>query len=74
MLQKHLKATGLSTGGATYARFLFAAPIAAVALAALVIVPGDRLPPLPLSFWAWAMAGGVAQIVATALPPENWTV
>ncbi|MFC3836369.1 EamA family transporter [Paracoccus rhizosphaerae] len=65
MLQKHLKATGLSTGGATYARFLFAAPIAAMALAVLVIVQGDRLPALPLAFWAWAMAGGVAQIVAT---------
>ena len=33
MLQKHLKATGLSTGGATFARFLFAAPLAAALLA-----------------------------------------
>jgi drug/metabolite transporter (DMT)-like permease len=65
MLQKHLKTTGLSTGGATYARFLFAAPIAAAALAGLAAVQGNPLPGLPLAFWAWIMAGGVAQIVAT---------
>ena len=33
MLQKQLKGLGLSTGGATFSRFLFAAPIA-VAMAA----------------------------------------
>ena len=30
MLQKQLKGVGLSTGGATFSRFLFAAPIAFV--------------------------------------------
>ncbi|WP_131577892.1 ABC transporter permease subunit [Paracoccus nototheniae] len=65
MLQKRLKSVGLSTGGATYARFVFAAPLAMAALAALMLARGDGLPALPPAFWIWAMAGGLAQIVAT---------
>ncbi|WP_246054908.1 hypothetical protein [Paracoccus gahaiensis] len=65
MLQKGLRATGLSTGGATYARFVFAAPLAGAALAALLLARGEALPALRPAFWLWAMAGGLAQIVAT---------
>ena len=35
MLQKRLKGIGLSTGGATFSRFLFGAPLAALASASL---------------------------------------
>jgi len=65
MLQKRLKGLGLSTGGATFSRFLFAAPIAGAALIALMLARGDGLPALPPAFWLWAMAGGAAQIIAT---------
>ncbi|TGN42742.1 DMT family transporter [Paracoccus liaowanqingii] len=65
MLQKGLRAAGLSTGGATYARFVFAAPLAGAALAALLMARGDGMPALSPGFWLWAMAGGLAQIVAT---------
>jgi drug/metabolite transporter (DMT)-like permease len=64
-LQKRLKGLGLSTGGATFARFLFGAPLALAGLAALVLVGGHRLDwPVP-AFWAFVVAGGAAQIVAT---------
>lgn len=65
VLQKQLKSVGLSTGGATYARFVFAAPLAALALFTLMQVQGDRLPAPSKAFWLWIMAGGLAQIIAT---------
>ena len=65
MLQKRLKGLGLSTGGATFARFVFAAPLAGAALVALIVARGDGLPALPPAFWLWAVAGGAAQIIAT---------
>lgn len=65
MLQKRLKGLGLSTGGATFSRFVFAAPLAGAALVALMGARGDSLPALPPAFWLWAMAGGAAQIIAT---------
>ncbi len=67
MLQKHLKATGLSTGGATFSRFLFAAPLAAGLLAALMWANGWDAPAVNERFFAFAAMGGVAQIVATML-------
>lgn len=65
MLQKRLKGLGLSTGGATFSRFLFAVPLAGLGVAVLVAFRGYALPPLGLMFWVFAMAGGVAQIIAT---------
>ncbi len=67
MLQKHLKATGLSTAGATFARFLYAAPLAAVLLVVYSGVTGAALPPLSLRFGVFASLGGMAQILATML-------
>ncbi len=67
MLQKHLKATGLSTGGATFARFLFAAPLAAGLLCALVLANGWAMPAVNVRFVLFAAMGGIAQIVATML-------
>lgn len=65
MLQKQLKSAGLSTGGATFARFVFAAPLAAVAAVAALAAAGAEFPPLTARFWTFALIGGVAQILAT---------
>jgi drug/metabolite transporter (DMT)-like permease len=65
MLQRHLKATELSTGGATLSRFLFSFP-----LVALIVLVYSSLRDLPLpatnpTFWVAALTGGLAQILAT---------
>ncbi|HQU67942.1 MAG TPA: DMT family transporter [Albidovulum sp.] len=67
MLQKQLKGIGLSTGGATFARFLFAAPIALTAAAGGLVATGLALPDIGLSFWGFIILGAVGQIVATFL-------
>ncbi len=65
MLQKHLKATRLSTGGATFARFLYSAPVVAVLLALYIAGSDAAVPVTSARFWAFALTGGLAQIVAT---------
>jgi drug/metabolite transporter (DMT)-like permease len=65
MLQKHLKATRLSTAGATFARFAYGAPAAALAVAGLAVASGEPLPGTNARFWAMALTGGLAQILAT---------
>ena len=65
MLQKHLKATRLSTAGATFARFAYGAPLAALLVAALIWARGDALPGMGARFWVMALTGGLAQILAT---------
>lgn len=65
-LQKYLK-DRLSTSGATFSRFAYAAPLAALYLAALVILGGYRIPLPHLEFAAFMAVGGLAQIIATAL-------
>lgn len=67
MLQKSLKGAGLSTGGATFSRFLFGAPLAALGAISVVLLTGERVPPLTSAFFAFALAGGAAQVVATFL-------
>ena len=65
LMQKRLKGLGLSTGGATFSRFFFNAPLIFGLLAALV-VRGDPLPGWPpLRFWGFVIAGGLGQIIAT---------
>lgn len=64
-LQKRLKGAGLSTGGATMSRFLFAAPLAMLATLGVMVATGSGLPRLGGDFWPFAIAGGLAQIVAT---------
>lgn len=64
-LQKRLKTAGLSTGGATFSRFVFAAPIAIIGAWALLATAGQGMPALGPRFWAYACAGGLAQIIAT---------
>jgi len=66
MLQKRLAGGGLSTGGATFSRFLFGAPIA-VAGAALVLAMSGPVPVPGLRFAGFVALGGAAQVVATFL-------
>lgn len=65
MLQKHLKATRLSTGGATFARFVYSAPLVAVLVVIYAQATGQGLPVPGVRFWVFAMSGGLAQILAT---------
>jgi len=65
MLQKHLKETRLSTGGATFSRFIFASPLAALLLVALIVVGPDQLPGANLRFFVFAITGAISQILAT---------
>jgi len=65
MLQKHLRATALSTAGATWARFLFAFPLVLALVVAYGRFSGQPLPAVAPGFWAYALAGGAAQILAT---------
>ena len=67
MLQKRLKGAGLSTGGATFSRFLFAAPLAALGAVGVMAITGEPLPNLTPAFFGFAIAGGAAQVVATFL-------
>jgi drug/metabolite transporter (DMT)-like permease len=65
-LQKHLKGR-LTTLGATYVRFLYAAPFAVVYVAALSGVGGKPLPEPNGTFLLYVALGGVSQIVFTGL-------
>ncbi len=65
MMQRQLHGIGLSPGGATFARFVFAAPIAAALAFALVAERGAGIAAPGLRFWSFAVAGGLAQIAAT---------
>ena len=65
MAQKHLKATALSTGGATLARFLYSAPLATALVTGYAASRGYRAPEFAPAFWAYALTGGLAQILAT---------
>jgi drug/metabolite transporter (DMT)-like permease len=65
-LQKHLKGR-LSTTGATFSRFAYAAPLALLYVAALATLTGHDLPAPNPTFISYAVVGGLAQITATAL-------
>jgi drug/metabolite transporter (DMT)-like permease len=64
--QRHLT-TELGTLGATLVRFLYGLPFAVVYLALVLGAFDTGLPPLNGGFVFWAIIGGGAQIVATAL-------
>lgn len=66
-LQKALGGAGLSPGGATFARFLFAAPFAALSALGLYLWTGAAVAfPAP-GFFGFVLIGGIAQIIATEL-------
>jgi drug/metabolite transporter (DMT)-like permease len=66
LLQRHLKVTTLSTLGATWARFAFAVPFVALALAGYLALSGQGLPATRGAFWAYVVTGAIAQMLATA--------
>jgi len=67
VLQKNLVGK-LSVGGATYARFLYGAPLAwAMVAVAMVLSSTSALPRPGLTFLAYVVFGGIAQILGNAL-------
>ncbi|WP_135501442.1 DMT family transporter [Roseovarius aestuariivivens] len=64
MLQKVLSMGVLSAGGATMARFAYAAPLAACVALGYAAWLGEW-PGVGPAFWAYVVAGGLAQILAT---------
>lgn len=64
-LQRHLKGR-LSTLGATYVRFAFGVPFAFLYLLGLARLGGLPLPAPNLTFAAYTVLGGIAQILGTA--------
>ena len=66
VLQKRLKDT-LSTWGVTSARFVYAAPLAALLPAGLLVGTGQSAPPLNPTFIISGLLGGLALILATGL-------
>lgn len=67
MLQKQLKGAGLSTGGATFSRFLFAAPMACLLATLTLAATGTPLPAPGPGVWAYVVLGATCQTVATFL-------
>ena len=65
MLQKRLKGMALSTGGATFARFIYSSPLIAVIAMIYAVASGQGRPDIPGDFWPYALAGGTSQILAT---------
>jgi drug/metabolite transporter (DMT)-like permease len=65
MLQKHLKSTRLSVAGATFARFLYSAPLVALIVVVYMRVRGFDLPPVQPVFWTYVVIGGLGQIIGT---------
>jgi drug/metabolite transporter (DMT)-like permease len=65
MLQKQLSMGELSTAGATFARFVYSAPLVLLLVAVYLGMRDLALPVLNLRFWAYALTGGLAQILAT---------
>ena len=65
-LQKHLKGS-LSTAGATFCRFVYAAPLALLYMALLGAGFGFEWPSPNPRFALFSMLGGLTQITATAL-------
>lgn len=65
MLQKMLSMGTLSAGGATLARFFYSAPFVVALAAGYWQWSGAAWPGYSPSFWAYALVGGLTQILAT---------
>jgi len=65
MLQKQLATGALSAAGATYARFVYSAPLLLLGLSLYFASSHAELPALSARFWMFAAIGGIAQIIAT---------
>lgn len=65
MLQKHLAQVKLSAAGATFARFVYSAPLAGLILAVVLRSQRPDMAWPGAAFWAFGAVGGAAQITAT---------
>ena len=65
MLQKGMAKQTLSATGATFARFLYSAPIIVVLTTLYLNQTGQAWPDLSPQFWMYAATGGLAQVLAT---------
>lgn len=65
MLQKQLATDRLSATGATFARFVFSAPLIILAVMSYAAISGQSLPPVSTRFGVFAAVGGISQILAT---------
>ncbi|MBL4768935.1 MAG: EamA/RhaT family transporter, partial [Rhodobacteraceae bacterium] len=65
MLQKTLSTGQLSAVGATFARFAYSAPLIWIVLASYLYATDQSLPVPTAVFWAYALVGGLSQILAT---------
>ena len=65
MLQKHLSMGALSAGGATFARFVYSVPFVVTLAVGYAAYSGAAMPAFSTLFWAYALSGGLAQILAT---------
>ncbi len=65
MLQKHLSKVTLSASGATFARFLYSAPVAVLICTLFLTHKGQGVPNLANDFPIYAVIGAFAQITAT---------
>ena len=65
MLQKALSMGRLSAGGATLARFFYSAPFVVALAAGYWRWSGGSWPGYSAAFWAYALVGGLTQILAT---------
>jgi drug/metabolite transporter (DMT)-like permease len=65
MVQKQLTVAGLSPAGATFARFLYSAPVVGAAMLAYLAATGQAVPAMSGAFWLYALAGGLTQVLAT---------
>lgn len=64
MLQKQLSQVRLTAAGATFARFVYSAPVLCAGLVVWSLFRGEVVVP-EAAFWAYGAMGGAAQIVAT---------
>ena len=65
MLQKVLSTGSLSATGATFSRFVYSAPLVWMLLFVYTASVNVSLPKLSWAFWAYALGGGLAQVMAT---------
>ncbi|MFQ6552578.1 DMT family transporter [Aestuariibius insulae] len=65
MLQRHLAATQLTPAGATFARFVFSAPLAILIILTYAAASDQPLPRPGAEFFAFGVTGALAQIGAT---------
>lgn len=65
VLQKKLAQSQLSAQGATFARFVYSAPVIFFVIVIYLRATGQPLPNVAAGFGLYALIGGIAQIVAT---------